>query len=154
MCVAILYKLKVDTQLKTIPTVGFNVESIILRGFKLNIWDVGGQDKIRPLWRHYFTGTKGLIFVVDSGDATRLDEAAVELNRVMADREMRHVVLLVYANKQDQAGAVGREEVAARLRLGELGVERLWRVQPSCATSGEGLVDGLLWLVDALNEVM
>lgn len=137
-----------------IPTVGFNVESIILKGFKLNIWDVGGQDKIRPLWRHYFTGTKGLIFVVDSGDPGRLDEAAVELHRVMSDREMRGVVLLVYANKQDQPGAVGREEVAARLRLGEMGAARLWRVQESCATTGDGLVDGLLWLVEALDKVL
>lgn len=91
--------------------------------------------------------------MVDSGDPARLDEAATELHRVMGDREMRRVVLLVYANKQDQA-KVGQEEVCARLRLVELRGDTLWRVQASCATTGDGLVEGLGWLVDALSQVM
>lgn len=66
--------------------------------------DVGGQDKIRPLWRHYYTGTQALIFVVDSRDRARLDEARAELHRILTDREMRRCVLLVFANKQDLAG--------------------------------------------------
>ena len=40
----------------TIPTVGFNVETVTYKNVKFNVWDVGGQDKIRPLWRHYYTG--------------------------------------------------------------------------------------------------
>ena len=47
------------------------------------MWDVGGQDKIRPLWRHYFTNTQGLIFVVDSNDRERIQEAAAELNKMV-----------------------------------------------------------------------
>lgn len=114
---------------------------------------MGGQDKIRPLWRHYFTGTKALIYVVDASDAARIDEAATELLRVMGDREMRRVVLLVYANKQDVLGALDQEAVTKRLRLDELpGRETLWRVQGSCAMSGQGLVEGLNWLVDALDH--
>ena len=63
--------------------------------------DVGGQDKIRPLWRHYYTGTQGLIFVVDCADRDRIDEARQELHRIINDREMRDAVVLVFANKQD-----------------------------------------------------
>ena len=63
--------------------------------------DVGGQDKIRPLWRHYYTGTQGLIFVVDSADRDRIDEARQELHRIINDREMRDAIILVFANKQD-----------------------------------------------------
>ena len=63
--------------------------------------DVGGQDKIRPLWRHYYTGTQGLIFVVDSTDRDRIDEARHELHKIVNDREMRDVIILVFANKQD-----------------------------------------------------
>lgn len=63
--------------------------------------DVGGQDKIRPLWRHYYTGTQGLIFVVDSTDRDRIDEARLELHKIVNDREMRDVIILVFANKQD-----------------------------------------------------
>ena len=72
---------------------------------KTNGWkDVGGQDKIRPLWRHYYTGSEGLIFVVDSSDRERIDEARQELHRIIGDREMRNALLLVFANKQDLPG--------------------------------------------------
>ena len=63
--------------------------------------DVGGNDKIRPLWRHYYTGAQGLIFVVDSADAERMDEARQELHRIINDREMKDANILVFANKQD-----------------------------------------------------
>ncbi len=52
----ILYKLKLNQDVTTIPTVGFNVETVTYKNVKFNVWDVGGQDKIRPLWRHYFSG--------------------------------------------------------------------------------------------------
>lgn len=71
--------------------------------FHLSVQDVGGQDKIRPLWRHYYTGTQGLIFVVDCADRDRIDEARQELHRIINDREMREAIILVFANKQDLA---------------------------------------------------
>ena len=68
------------------------------RGSK--VWDVGGQDKIRPLWRHYYQGTNGLIYVVDSNDRDRIEDAREELNKMLNEDEMRDAVLLVFANKQ------------------------------------------------------
>jgi ADP-ribosylation factor protein 6 len=84
--------------------VGFNVETVTYKNVKFNVWDVGGQDKIRPLWRHYYTGTQGLVFVVDSQDRERVDEARQELHRILSDREMKECLLLVFANKQDLPG--------------------------------------------------
>ena len=84
--------------------VGFNVETVTYKNVKFNVWDVGGQDKIRPLWRHYYTGTQGLVFVVDSQDRERIDEAKQELHRILSDREMKECLLLVFANKQDLPG--------------------------------------------------
>lgn len=102
---AILYKLKLSNQdVTTIPTVGFNVESVTYKNVKFNVWDVGGQDKIRPLWRHYYSGTQGLIFVVDSSDTARVEEARSELHKIINDREMKDALLLVFANKQDIPG--------------------------------------------------
>jgi ADP-ribosylation factor 6 len=119
---AILYKLKLNQSVTTIPTgscspflsllpdtyvatlVGFNVETVTYKNVKFNVWDVGGQDKIRPLWRHYYTGTQGLVFVVDSQDRDRVDEAKQELHRILSDREMKDCLLLVFANKQDLPG--------------------------------------------------
>jgi ADP-ribosylation factor protein 6 len=107
------------------------------------VWDVGGQDKIRPLWRHYFSGTQGLIFVIDSNDRARIDEARQELHRIILDREMKEALLLVFANKQDIPGAMTPTEVTEKLRLTQL-KERMWYVVPSCATTGEGLFEGLV----------
>ena len=67
----ILYKLKLGEIVTTIPTIGFNVETVEYKNIQFTVWDVGGQDKIRPLWRHYFSNTQGLIFVVDSNDRDR-----------------------------------------------------------------------------------
>ena len=97
---------------------GFNVETVTYKNVKFNVWDVGGQDKIRPLWRHYYTGTQGLVFVVDSQDRERIDEAKQELHRILSDREMRDCLLLVFANKQDlPAGLSLSSEAVGWLRL-------------------------------------
>lgn len=117
--------MKLGQSVTTIPTVGFNVETVTYKNVKFNVWvsllfltspikflsselkyesllqDVGGQDKIRPLWRHYYTGTQGLIFVVDCADRDRIDEARQELHRIINDREMRDAIILIFANKQD-----------------------------------------------------
>jgi small GTP-binding protein len=92
------------TQFRISFPVGFNVETVTYKNVKFNVWDVGGQDKIRPLWRHYYTGTQGLVFVVDSQDRDRIDEAKQELHRILSDREMKDCLLLVFANKQDLPG--------------------------------------------------
>uniref|UniRef100_A0A914UXN7 ADP-ribosylation factor 1 n=1 Tax=Plectus sambesii TaxID=2011161 RepID=A0A914UXN7_9BILA len=96
----ILYKLKLGEIVTTIPTIGFNVETVEYKNISFTVWDVGGQDKIRPLWRHYFQNTQGLIFVVDSNDRERVGEAREELMRMLAEDELRDAVLLVFANKQ------------------------------------------------------
>ena len=71
----ILYQLRLGEVVTTIPTIGFNVESIDAKKSKCTIWDVGGMNKIRPLWRHYLPNTEGLIFVVDLNDKERMEEA-------------------------------------------------------------------------------
>jgi len=98
-----LYKLKLGEVVTTIPTIGFNVETVEYKNLSFTVWDVGGQDKIRPLWRHYYQGTNGLIYVVDSNDRDRIEDAREELTKMLNEDEMRDAVLLVFANKQ--AGA-------------------------------------------------
>lgn len=86
--------------MSTTPTIGFNVESLVYKNVNLTVWDIGGQDKIRVLWRHYYANTTGLIFVVDSNDHDRIDEAAMELTKAMKEEDLTQVKLLVFANKQ------------------------------------------------------
>merc|ERR1719251_661922 len=72
----VLYKMHLGEVLATIPTIGFNVETVEYKNIKFTTWDVGGQDKIRPLWRHYYIGTDAVIFVVDSNDRERIDDSS------------------------------------------------------------------------------
>ena len=142
----ILYKWKLGQPAQTVPTVGPNVETVTYKNTHFHVWDVGGQDKIRPLWRHYYTGTQGLIFVIDCADTDRIEEAKVELHRIINDREMKSAVILIFANKQDIPNAMKPDEVQQKLNLTSL-TDRIWHVQPSCATTGEGLSEGLQWLI-------
>ncbi|CAK8672398.1 unnamed protein product [Clavelina lepadiformis] len=148
----ILYKLKLGEIVTTIPTIGFNVETVEYKNISFTVWDVGGQDKIRPLWRHYYQNTQGLIFVVDSNDNERIEEARDELNRMLNEDELRDAVLLVFANKQDLPNAKSTSEVTERLGLNSMR-NRQWYIQATCATSGDGLYEGLDWLSCKLKDV-
>ncbi|XP_069174924.1 E3 ubiquitin-protein ligase TRIM23-like isoform X2 [Procambarus clarkii] len=97
---SILFKLKQDEFVSTIPTIGFNVETIEYKNFKFTVWDVGGQPKLRPLWRHYYFNTQAVIFVVDATDVDRLLEAQSELTKLMTERELKDASLLIFANKE------------------------------------------------------
>lgn len=145
----ILYKLKLGEVIPTIPTIGFNVETVEYKNVSFAVWDVGGQDKIRMLWRHYLENTQGLIFVVDSTDRVRLEEARTELRNVVLQDELRNAVVLVLANKQDLPNAITVGEIVERLQLNDLKDHR-WYVQATCATKGDGLCEGLDWLSKAV----
>jgi ADP-ribosylation factor protein 1 len=146
----ILYKLKLGEVVTTIPTIGFNVETVEYRNISFTVWDVGGQDKIRPLWRHYYQNTQGLIFVVDSNDRARFEDAREELHRMMNEDELRDAVILVFANKQDLPDAATAAEITDKLGLHTIR-GRNWYIQSTCATSGDGLYEGLDWLSRALS---
>jgi len=146
----ILYKLKLGEIVTTIPTIGFNVETVEYKNINFTVWDVGGQDKIRPLWRHYFQNTQGLIFVVDSNDRERVNEGAEELNKMLNEDELRDAAVLVFANKQDLPNAMSVAEVTDKLGLHSIR-NRKWYIQSTCATSGDGLYEGLDWLSNVLS---
>merc|ERR1712188_219030 len=147
----ILYKLKLGEVVTTIPTIGFNVETVEYKNIAFTVWDVGGQDKIRPLWRHYYTNTEGIIFVVDSNDRDRVDDAREELNRMLSEEELKDAIILVYANKQDLPHAMPAAEVADKLALHKLR-SRTWYIQATCATTGDGMYEGLDWLSNTISK--
>jgi ADP-ribosylation factor-like protein 1 len=100
----ILYRMQVGDVVTTIPTIGFNVESVVHNNIKLMVWDLGGQTSIRPYWRCYYTGADAIIYVVDSADAERLEIAKGELMSMCAEDELRGVPICIFANKQDVQG--------------------------------------------------
>jgi len=145
----ILYQMKIGEVVSTVPTVGFNVENVQYKNINFNVWDVGGQDKMRPLWHAYYKDVRGVIYVVDSSDLDRLDEAREELDHLMSQQELRGVPLLVLANKKDLPYALATNDLSQRLCMDSL-ARRKWFIQSTCATTGDGIVLGLDWLSHVL----
>ncbi|BFZ04960.1 hypothetical protein BsWGS_07999 [Bradybaena similaris] len=148
----ILYKVKLNENVCTIPTIGFNVETVTpVKGVTFTMWDVGGQEKIRCLWRHYYENTQGLVFVVDSSDVARISEAQEELFNIIEDPAMFGVPVVVLANKQDLPGALSTSELADRLGLLKVR-DRKWFVQGACAISGDGIYEGMQEMAKLVKE--
>mmetsp|Transcript_12168 Transcript_12168/g.19463 ORF Transcript_12168/g.19463 Transcript_12168/m.19463 type:complete len:193 (-) Transcript_12168:100-678(-) len=156
----ILYKLKLAEVVTTIPTIGFNVETVEYKNIEFTVWDIGGQHLIRPLWRHYYQGTEAVIFVVDSNDRARIDggsnqydedNARDQLHQMLADDLLNDCAVLVLANKQDLPNAMSVDEISRRMQMQQLR-NRDWYVQATCATTGDGLYEGLDWLSKAVNK--
>ena len=146
----ILYQLKLGLTLETIPTMGFVYEKIQHKKFVLNVWDVAGQDTLRPLWKQYFQGTKAVIFVVDSGDESRLDLAKQELHGILKDDTIQDAILLLVANKVD-LGILTKEEVEAAMDLGRFS-HRNMKTFGVIGTTGEGLPEMMEWLGNNINK--
>lgn len=149
----ILYTLKQDEEVTTIPTLGFNVEEVRYKNIKFTVWDIGGQEKVRPLWRHYhFTaGAKVLIYVVDSSDRMRVEQAQHELHYILPNEELREAILLVYANKQDLPNAMTVDELKDHMKLNGI-TSHKWHIQPTCATERKGVLEGINWVATELNK--
>merc|ERR1712137_270199 len=134
------------------PTQGFNIKSLQKDGFKLNVWDVGGQKAIRPYWRNYYDNTDALVFVIDSADQDRLEEVNSEMTKLLTEEDkLAGVPLLVYANKQDLLSAMSAEDIATGLNLTGI-KDRSWQIQACSAKTGEGLSEGMEWLVSTIQE--
>eukprot|EP00931_Biecheleriopsis_adriatica_P079775 TRINITY_DN53122_c0_g1_i1.p1 TRINITY_DN53122_c0_g1~~TRINITY_DN53122_c0_g1_i1.p1 ORF type:complete len:366 (-),score=37.16 TRINITY_DN53122_c0_g1_i1:35-1132(-) len=149
----LLYRLLRGEAVRTLPTIGFNVERVSFRRKVWRIWDYGGQRRVREfLWPQLYGSAHAIIFVVDSEEAERInDEACEEVAKIMDDLRLCEAPLLVFANKQDQPQALSAEEVADKLGLFSM-TNRRWHIQGLCAITGEGLYEGLDWLYEMLHK--
>ncbi|XP_065883283.1 ADP-ribosylation factor-like protein 3 [Dysidea avara] len=127
------------------PTLGFNIKTVQSKGFRLNVWDIGGQKKIRTYWRNYFENTDVLVYVIDSADRKRLEETGFELGELLADEKLTGVPVLVYANKQDLLHSASASDIAHGLNLHSIR-HRDWHIQACSALDGSGVEDGLVWI--------
>merc|ERR1711998_280582 len=148
----ILRKLSDEDISHIMPTQGFNVKSLMHDGFKLNVWDIGGQKSIRPYWRNYYDQTDALIYVIDSADTRRVEETGIELGQLLEEEKLAGVPVLIFANKQDLLNAMGPEEISEGLNLQALPRSRSWHIQGASAKTGEGLQEGMEWLVQMIGE--
>lgn len=147
----IMYSLRLAMTSRVYPLIATGIEECSHRNMSVIAFDVGGQERLRPLWRRYFLMTRGLIWVVDSVDRERIEQSREELRRILDEESLRGVVLLVLANKQDLPTAMPLWEVAMHLGLHEVS-SRMWLALGTCATSGAGLEQGFDWLEKAVKS--
>eukprot|EP00823_Brevimastigomonas_motovehiculus_P006065 TRINITY_DN4772_c0_g1_i1.p1 TRINITY_DN4772_c0_g1~~TRINITY_DN4772_c0_g1_i1.p1 ORF type:complete len:184 (+),score=35.54 TRINITY_DN4772_c0_g1_i1:50-601(+) len=148
----ILYKLHSPNRvIRTMPTIGFNVETVVYSNINFSVWDIGGQANLRPYWRCYYANTDAIIYVVDSSDVDRLALSKKELMAMLEEEELKNAALLVFANKQDMKEAVSEAEISKALGLTSI-KNRQWQICKSVATKGTGLQEGLDWLAQAINK--
>ncbi|BBN04912.1 protein MpARFD4 [Marchantia polymorpha subsp. ruderalis] len=150
----VLFTLKSRNGEKPAPpapnTMGYNVEMVRHQGIMFSLWDLGGHSTNRVAWLQLLPDTQGLIFVVDSNDKKRITEARDELHKLLKNDELSGVRLLVLANKQDLDDKFTTDEITEKLQLRTLPFDVWWHIQECCATSGDGLSQGLDWLASAL----
>jgi ADP-ribosylation factor-like protein 1 len=147
----ILYRLQVGEVVTTIPTIGFNVETVTYKNLKFQVWDLGGQTSIRPYWRCYYSNTDAIIYVVDSMDRDRIGISKQELVSMLEEEELKKAILVVFANKQDIEGAMTVTEVANSLGLSAL-KNRRYQIFKTSAIKGEGLDEAMEWLANSLSN--
>jgi len=147
----ILYRLQVGEVVTTIPTIGFNVETVTYKNLKFQVWDLGGQTSIRPYWRCYYSNTDAIIYVVDSMDRDRIGISKQELVSMLEEEELKKATLCVFANKQDIEGAMTVTEVANALGLSAI-KNRKYQIFKTSAIKGEGLDEAMEWLANTLQN--
>lgn len=148
---SILYRLHLGDVVTTVPTVGVNLETLQYKNISFEVWDLGGQTGVRPYWRCYFSDTDAVIYVVDSTDKDRMGVAKHELFALLDEDELRKSLLLIFANKQDLPEAATEVEIAEQLGVSSI-MNRTWTIVKSSAKTGDGLLEGMDWLVEKLRE--
>ena len=137
----LLYKLKLKESIVTIPTIGFNIETLKFNNLKLTICDIGGQDKIRQLWSHYLLNTDYLIYMIDSADKQRFDEAKEELFKLCIHQNFQIKFILVLANKMDLPGSASHNTLMSLFE--GINIKTKMHIQKCNAITGEGIYKGL-----------
>jgi ADP-ribosylation factor-like protein 5B len=149
---SILYKLLLNESIETRPTIGSNVEEVLYKNIKFVMWDVGGQESLRPTWISYYSDTSVIIFVVDSTDRDRLPISKQELFLMLNSERLSKAKILVFANKQDLKGSMTAAEVSEFLSLTQI-KNHDWQIQPCSAVTGGGLEEGMEWIAQAVRPL-
>ncbi|KAG7331127.1 hypothetical protein KOW79_005096 [Hemibagrus wyckioides] len=147
----ILYQFSMNEVVHTSPTIGSNVEEIVVNNTHFLMWDIGGQESLRSSWNTYYTNTEFVIVVVDSTDRERISVTREELYRMLAHEDLKKAGLLVFANKQDVKGCMTVAEISQSLQLTSV-KDHQWHIQACCALTGEGLCQGLEWMMSRLRR--
>ena len=146
----ILYQIASGQAINTVPTVGFNMEELEYENIKFKVWDLGGQEALRPYWSCYYNNTNAVIFVIDSCDKERIHMARAELHKLAGEKELQNAVIAIFANKQDdEEHAMNVDDISKEMGLSEL-KHNTWSIFKTSGLTGEGLKDGMSWIASKM----
>ncbi|CAI5726747.1 unnamed protein product [Hyaloperonospora brassicae] len=132
------------------PTVGLNIARVDIQRSRVIFWDLGGQERLRAIWNKYYSESHGVVFVIDSANEQRFQEAKETLHAMLSNSELSGVPLLVLANKMDLEGAKTvsyiTETLDVEARPGSVAS------YPICALTREGIEGAMSWLVNAVTS--
>ncbi|KAK9384877.1 ADP-ribosylation factor family-domain-containing protein [Lipomyces mesembrius] len=138
------------------PTLGFNIKTVDWRGYKLNIWDVGGQSTLRPFWRNYFEKTDAILWVVDASSLDRLPDCKVELDKVIQEDRLTGAGLLIFVNKIDVIATEESRATVLDLVNDTLQIDKITNhnctILACSAYTGENLKEGLSWTTEEVKH--
>ncbi|XP_065199471.1 ADP-ribosylation factor-related protein 1 [Planococcus citri] len=138
---------------KITTTVGLNIGKIDIAGISLNFWDLGGQEELQSLWDKYYAESHAIIYIVDSNDRDRIPESKETFDKMISNENLSGVPLLVLANKQDIPHCMGVREVKPIFdKNAHLIGRRDCMVMPISALNGDGVDEGIHWLVDSIKR--
>eukprot|EP01084_Bolivina_argentea_P231472 390351_1 len=147
----ILHQMVSGEKKSTVPTIGFRVESMSLDNMHFSVWDLSGQDKLRALWRQFYVGTNGIIFVVDAADINRLPIVKDEIHQLMQEIELKYAIMAVLANKQDLSGALDAQKLCDELELNKIKCKH--KIFECVATQNIGIPSVVTWLSENMEEI-
>mmetsp|Transcript_436 Transcript_436/g.792 ORF Transcript_436/g.792 Transcript_436/m.792 type:complete len:203 (-) Transcript_436:84-692(-) len=143
---------EVQQRLKKVsPTVGLNIGRLEIKGTKVIVWDLGGQESLRGIWDKYYPDASGVVWVIDSTNPDRFEESRHALEGVLQTPELHGAPLLVLANKHDLQGAAAEDDVRKLALPANVSSAHHVRVVSASALDDQGVADGVTWL---LGEVL
>eukprot|EP00347_Sterkiella_histriomuscorum_P000030 403377450 len=152
----ILKKMRFDEIMPTAPTIGIETEDIQVKNINIKVFDLAGQEKMRNVWKYYYSSIEGIIFVLDASNRERILEAKDEIQNLLQNEEAKQIPILILANKQDLEGAIKGNEMTEMLGLVEYVNKKpvpFIKVQESSAVQDRGLYDGFEWIVDRIVQL-
>ena len=148
----ILYTAKHDQSATIMPIIRIEFGRLTINGNPLMIWNIGGRSAYRLMRRQYYEKLSAFIFVVDSTDHQRIDQAREQLHQLTNDENFRDKSILIFANKQDLSDAMNSDQLRDKLQLDQLKKNIKWHIQPASSNQNQRLHQDLEWLMDSIRE--
>ncbi|EAR84254.1 ADP-ribosylation factor 1, putative (macronuclear) [Tetrahymena thermophila SB210] len=147
----ILYYMKDNKIVATTSQARFNFEVFQYQDIQFKVCDLQYNQNMRLIYHHYYSNCDAIVFVIDSSDSQRFNQAKEILEFLYQDQILKNIPLLVLANKQDIA-VLSIQQIQEDLQLNQIQNIQNWHIQGCSSITGQGIKEGFNWLVNIFNS--